>query len=108
MKKLKFAGNLPELILSGEKNTTWRIEDDKNLCVGDEILLIRVSDLSQFAVAVLVDVVEKKFYELDDCDWDGHEKFSSDIEMYKTYSNYYSKEIGPDSKVKIIKFDLKI
>jgi hypothetical protein len=29
MKQLKFAKPLPQLILDGIKNTTWRINDDK-------------------------------------------------------------------------------
>lgn len=103
-KKLKFVGDLPDLIISGKKNTTWRVEDDKNLCVGDKILFLRSENLTQFAVGLLTCVVEKTFGELTESDWDGHEKFLSDCEMYKTYSRYYSKDINCDSKLKIIKF----
>lgn len=30
-KTLNFYDNLPELVLSGEKTTTWRINDDKDI-----------------------------------------------------------------------------
>ena len=39
-------------------------------------------------------------------DWEGHEKFKSDKEMYKTYSKYYGFEATPETNVKIIKFKL--
>ena len=41
-----------------------------------------------------------------DDDWDGHEKYSSNEEMYKTYSGYYKREVNKDSPIKIIKFEL--
>jgi hypothetical protein len=104
--KSKFIDNLSDLILSGEKDTTWRIEDDKNLYIGDDVLFIKSCDLTQVAKCVLFGFVEIFFGELDDLDWDWHEKFSSDRKMYETYSKYYSKIINMDSKLKIIKFKI--
>lgn len=45
--------------------------------------------------------------DLVDSDFDGHEKFSSEEEMYKTYRTYYGEKVGPDTFVKIIRFKLK-
>jgi len=41
-------------------------------------------------------------------DWEGHEKFSSETEMYKAYTKHYGgKKVDKNTKVKIIKFKLK-
>lgn len=45
MKTLKFRDRLAQLVLSGEKYVTFRIFDDKDLQVGDELLLLDTSRL---------------------------------------------------------------
>jgi uncharacterized protein YhfF len=40
MKTLKFNHELAQLILAGEKTSTWRLYDDKDLSVDDEIKII--------------------------------------------------------------------
>jgi hypothetical protein len=105
MKRLKFSELLPVLILSGQKNTTWRINDDKNIEVGDTISLC-YNDGREFAKAEVIQVKETTFENLTEEDKKGHEKFSSDEEMYETYSRYYKMEVTPKTKVKIIKFRL--
>ena len=40
MKILKFKNELVSLISSGEKDSTWRLFDDKNLQEGDEVILV--------------------------------------------------------------------
>ncbi|MCR4283952.1 MAG: hypothetical protein NUV64_01355 [Parcubacteria group bacterium] len=45
--------------------------------------------------------------ELEEADFDGHEKFSSEEEMYQTYRTYYGDKVGPDTIVKIIRFKLQ-
>ncbi len=39
MKRLRFSEPLPELILSGRKTVTWRINDEKNIQQGDVLSL---------------------------------------------------------------------
>ncbi|MFB6242292.1 MAG: hypothetical protein ABEJ36_05850 [Candidatus Nanosalina sp.] len=39
MKPLKFSEPLPEKVLEGEKDTTWRIDDEKGISVNDELSL---------------------------------------------------------------------
>lgn len=41
IKKLHFAEPLPDLILSGKKDTTWRINDEKNIEVGDTLIFLK-------------------------------------------------------------------
>lgn len=107
MKTLKFRESLSKLILQEEKNTTWRLFDDKNLSIGDVVSFLVWETKEEFAKAKLIEVKETTFGELTDEDWDGHEKFSSDKEMYETYSKYYNRQVDKDSPVKIIKFGLE-
>ena len=107
MKTLKFRKELSELILTGEKNTTWRLFDDKNLSIGDVLSFLVWETLEEFAKVKITSVKETTFGELTDEDWNGHEKFSSNEEMYKTYSKYYNRQVASDSPVKIIKFEFK-
>jgi hypothetical protein len=106
MKSIKFRNYLVPLVLSGEKNVTWRLFDDKNLSIGDEIELIEFGTYKSFAQAKITKVVVKSFENLTKEDKIGHEEFSNDEDMYRTYSKYYKTEIGPESELKIVWFDL--
>jgi hypothetical protein len=105
-KTLKFYPELVPLILSGEKVVTWRLFDDKNLQTGDVVDLVDRSSMNRFAIAKLTKVVEKKMGKLEDEDWDGHEKFSSEKEMYTTYAKYYNQRITKNTPLKIIHFEI--
>ena len=106
MKTLKFRQSLSKLILEHKKTTTWRIFDEKDLKQGDILQFIIKETNESFAKAKIVDIVEKKFKDLDYKDFDGHEKFNTKEEMYATYSEYYHKKIDENTIVKIIKFKL--
>lgn len=106
MKTLKFKEKLSKLILSGEKTTTWRLFDDKDLQVGDEVSFLVKETLEEFAQAKLIEVKETTFENLTADDFDGHEKFDSKEQMYKVYSGYYQRDVDKNSPVKIIKFKL--
>ena len=106
MKTLKFLPNLVKLILSGEKTTTWRLWDDKNLSVGDEVSFLNSETQVEFAKANLTMVIEKQFKELNEEDWAGHEKFNNDEELYEFYSKAYRREAAPETILKIIHFKL--
>lgn len=105
MKKLKFSEPLPDLILSGEKYDTWRINDDKNITIDDVLSLCR-NDGTEFARAKIKWIKRTRFQYLTDEDKKGHESFATDEEMYKTYSQYYKMDITPDTPLKIIKYEL--
>lgn len=105
IKKLKFVDSLVKLILSGEKRTTWRLFDDKNLTVGDDLIFINKDTDDEFGTAKILSVIEKKLIELNDSDYEGHEKYGSFEKMYESYGKYYNENIGPNTLVKIIKFD---
>ena len=105
-KTIKFRPNLAELVMAGKKDLTWRLFDDKDLSQGDEVDLINWETKMKFAGAIITKVWEKKMSELNEADFDGHERFSNEAEMYKTYRTYYGDKVGPDTVVKIIRFKL--
>lgn len=54
MKTLKFDQSLVPLVLSGEKNSTWRLFDDKDLITGDDLILMNKQTGEEFAKAKIV------------------------------------------------------
>ncbi len=107
MKTLKFTTQLVDKILSGEKTSTWRLFDDKDLTVGDKLIFINKETLEDFGEAIITSLKLKTLGTLTNDDWVGHEKFSSEEEMYKSYKKYYGDTVNKDSEVKIITFDFK-
>ncbi len=51
-------------------------------------------------------VRETSFGKLAPEDKKGHEPFSSDREMYETYSRYYKISVTPQTPIKVIRFRL--
>jgi len=107
MKTLKFSKNLIPLIISGKKDTTWRLFDDKDLKEGDEVIFLDKETKKPFTKVLLIKVQEKTFKQLAEEDKEGHEAFKSEEEMLKTYSDYYRTEVNIDTPLKVIKFKLK-
>jgi hypothetical protein len=106
MKVIKFRRELSKFILSGKKKATWRLFDDKNITSGDIVSFVVWESGEEFAKAKILNVVEKKFSELKQSDYNGHEPFSSEKEMYEQYAVYYNREIDENTVLKIIKFEI--
>jgi len=104
MKTLKFLQKLVPLIQSGEKITTFRLFDDKDLQVGDIVDLFVTENGYQFGVMTITEVIEKPLGALEESDWVGHERYASEEEMYSQLRTFYGSEVGPATKVKIIRF----
>lgn len=105
MKTLRFFEPLPLLILQGKKDTTWRIDDDKDLNKGDVIRLVD-RPKTEFAHAIVLWTKHTTFGKLTKEDTEGHEKFKSTQEMFDTYSGYYGITVTADTPVKVVKFKL--
>ena len=105
-KTLKFRDYWVKEILDGKKTVTWRLFDDKNLSVGDHILLRNWNTKNDFAEAEIVSVKEKKLKEIEDIDYEGHEKFKNKNEMFQTYRKYYGDKATEGTIVKVISFKL--
>jgi hypothetical protein len=107
MKTLKFTPELAEKIRKGEKTSTWRLFDDKELTVGDELSLVEKLSGEEFASATITAVKVKTFATLTEEDWEGHERYPSEEAMYASYRAYYGDRITPDTEIKLISFALK-
>jgi len=107
MKTLKFKDYLVSKILDGSKIITWRLLDDKNLNIGDELLFINSDSGKEFAKAKIIGVREKKLGEITEADFEeGHEKYKSQDDMLAHYRDYYGKKVDLSSVIKIIKYKL--
>jgi hypothetical protein len=104
MKTLKFRPKYIPLILSGEKNSTWRIFDDKDLQTGDEIEFLDWETKEPFAHAILEDVRQTELRKLDENERLDHEEFADDEEMLAILSGYYKTEITLHMPVKVLRF----
>lgn len=107
MKTLKFTPDLVQKILSGNKTSTWRLFDDKNLQEGDELVFINKETGEQFGTAKITSLKTRTLGTLTEDDWTGHEKFSSNEEMFATYRNYYGDRVSKNSEVLILTFSFK-
>ena len=107
MKPLKFAPHLVPLVLSGEKTVTWRLFDDKNLQVGDELVCVNAQTLEEFAKVRITEVQEKRPGDVTAEDEAGHEPFKNAEERLATYRNYYGNRVTEDSMVKMIRYELR-
>jgi ribonuclease HI len=114
MKKLKLDHDLATLVLSGKKWSTWRLFDDKDLSVNDEVELIdklQPNDPETWrpiGVAVINRIIEKRLGDIEEADMDGSEGFTSREDMLSTYQRYYGPNVTFDTPVKMVHFDLKL
>ena len=106
MKAVKFRQRFIPEILSGAKNTTWRLFDDKDLSIGDEIELVEKETLNKFGEARITSVAEKNINELSKDELVDH-GYESLEEMIASHMVYYGDKVGGKTKVKIIEFELK-
>lgn len=106
-KTLKFTPDLCAKILEGSKTSTWRLFDDKNLQVGDELIFVNSETLEPFGTAQITSLRTKTLGSLEEEDWVGHEQFPSEEDMYATYGKYYGNRVEPDTEVKIIQFEFQ-
>jgi len=104
MKTLKFEPQLVELIRQGHKTATWRLHDDKQLAVGDELQFIDSSNGEVFGYAIVTQVFEKRFIDLTESDKHGHETYESEAEMLATFRKYYGRDVTMDSIAKVVKY----
>ena len=107
MKTLKFRPNLVPMILSGEKISTWRLFDDKDLTEGDRFLMINKETGEEFAKGRIISVKEKKLGDLIESDFVGHEKYRDQEDMLNHYKIYYGDRVTLDTVVKMVDFELK-
>ncbi len=107
MKTLKFAPHLIPQIISWEKTSTWRLFDDKELSIWDEIELRNTEDDTIIGHGQIISLTEKQIKDINEEDCDGHEKFKNTEEIITNLRKYYGNSVDEDSIVKIIHFNFK-
>jgi ribonuclease HI len=113
VKTLKFDHEQAELILGGQKRSTWRMFDDKDLSVGDQIRIVdkvNADDPGSWQVvgqATVTEVVEKLLGKVTEQDMRSHETFGDKESMLEHYRGYYGQRVTVDTPVKIVYFDFK-
>lgn len=113
MKKLKLDHQLANLVKQGKKTATWRMYDDKDIRVNDEIEFIDKVDpknpetWQSFATAVVDKVIEVRVRNILDVDAEGHETYSSPEEMLQRFQAYYGPQVTFDTPIKMIHFTLQ-
>jgi len=104
MKTLGFAPDLIPLILDGSKTVSWRLFDDKNLNVGDEVVCVHQFTRQPFAIFTITSLIIKRLKDIDEIDRKGHEKVGNLADIIDIYQKYYSKDLTGDEEAKIIRF----
>ncbi|HET8669110.1 MAG TPA: reverse transcriptase-like protein [Candidatus Saccharimonadales bacterium] len=112
MKTLKLDHSLAEMVRRGDKTSTWRMYDDKDIRVNDEInLLDKVNPKDpgswQTVGTARVDmIIEKRLGDITRVDFEGHERYASREDALKTYRDYYGPQVTYETPVKMIHFTL--
>lgn len=89
MRTLKFEPSSVTMIQTGQKTTTWRLFDDKDLQTGDVIVFINKATGEEFGTGRITWISVRTLGTL------------TDEDMYARYKTYYpDKEVGPGTIVK--------
>lgn len=113
MKTLKLDHKLALKVLTGEKKTTFRLFDDKDLSVNDEVEIIdkvepeNPETWKSIGVAQIEEVHQKRLGSLQEADFEGHEPYAASDQMIATFRKYYGDRVTGDTPVKIVKFNFK-
>lgn len=110
MKTLKLDHVLAEAVKSGSKTSIWRVFDDKNLSVNEEVVLIDKRDPQEpstwrpIGIAKIDKIVQKRLGDVGESDRADHH-YDSLEDMLADFKKYYGKEVTLDTPVKIIHFE---
>lgn len=113
MKTLKFNHRSARLIAQGKKISTWRLFDDKDLSVNDQLTIIdkvkqdEPASWKAIGVATITEIVEKRLADVTEENMIGEGSFATKKEMYRTYQQYYGDKVEPSTPVKIVYFDFQ-
>lgn len=111
MKTLKLDHTLAEAVKNGTTTSTWRVFDDKNLSVNDEVVLIDKADPQEpttwlpIGIAKINRIVQKRLGDIGESDMTGHESYGSADALLAHFQKYYGKEVTLETPVKIISFE---
>lgn len=104
MKTLKFTSDQIPLIINGSRKATWRLNDDKQLDVGDVIEFINSQDGQTFGYATVNEIIIKRICDLNENDKEGHENYKNEQEILDAFKKYYGPSVTVEDKVKVVKY----
>jgi ribonuclease HI len=110
MKKLKLNHDLAESIVRGLTSSTWRLFDDKDLTVNDQVVLIdKVNPRDprswiEIGIATIDSVIQKRLGDITQKDLDEHKGFTSKGEILNTCQKYYGPDVTWETPIKFIHF----
>jgi ribonuclease HI len=104
LKTLKFTAEQISDIESGRQTTTWRLFDDKQLNVGDELQFVNSDTATVFGYGTIIEIVIKRIVDLNDADKVGHTFYKSDDEILAAFRRFYGNAVYDDSIVKVVKY----
>ncbi|MBP9821509.1 MAG: ASCH domain-containing protein [Candidatus Pacebacteria bacterium] len=104
MKTLKFKDHLVQQILDGTKTTTWRLFDDKDLKIGDELSFLNADTGAEFAHAKITDITERELKNIDPITY--QKTYTNLNEMIEHYHGFYGDRVNENSLMKMITFKL--
>ena len=113
MKKLKLDHEIAGQVLKGNQWYTWRLFDDKDLSVNDDVELIDKVEPDNpetwrpIGVASINRIIEKRLGDITAADDVGQEQFASPDDMLRTFQGYYGPTVTLSTPVKIVQFDFK-
>ena len=110
MKALKLTHDQAQETLEGKRQSTWRMYDDKEIHVGDNLELIdkvnpqNPSTWRPIGVATITEVHEKRLGSIATADYeDANEELVPD-ELLSQFQKFYGPQVTFDTPVKIIRF----
>lgn len=110
MKTLKLDHQLAIDIKEGRKSSTWRMYDDKDLSVNDEVRLLdkvdpeRPETWKAIGTARINSIVQKRLGDIGAEDYEGHDRYNTVQSMLDTYRKFYGGQVSLDTPIKIIRF----
>lgn len=113
MKTLKLDHQLAQKVLAGQATSTWRVNDDKDLHVNDEVALVDKVDPTNPAtwqtigIAKINSIIEKRIGEMAQADMEQGEAFPGLDGILKIFRGYYGPQVGAETPVKIIRFSFE-
>ncbi len=110
MKKLKLNHNLAESILKGLTSSTWRLFDDKDLAVNDQVVLVdKVNSRDpktwvDIGVATIDNIIQKRLKDITQDDLKEHKGFTTKGEILNICQEYYGRDVTWQTPIKFIHF----
>ncbi|MDB5164360.1 MAG: Ribonuclease, partial [Candidatus Saccharibacteria bacterium] len=110
MKTLKLNHNSAQLIEQGSQTSTWRLFDDKDIMVNDQIELVDKVDPKDprtwraIGIATVNQIKAKRLGDITLDDFDDQDAYETPQELIKTFKSYYGINVELGMPVKMIHF----